>query len=343
MPVFTDPVSDYRQLRLGQSVRELRKNKGWTLKELASRIPMSVASISALENDKAALDLEQLVAVSEALGVRPDALLPKSRRSHFHLTRRATLESLPALPLRATDRSGTSTVTLGYNLLRPLAAPFVGRHIEPLHTELLPATDEEIRFVSQHDEEFLFVLRGAVECLLRTPDGEVKEELLPGDCMYFWSCLPHCLRAASGQSASVIRVLHSGYGAIGAERADAAIWVADGPRKSLTEQVALKICGLRKGAGLASAELARDLAIGVRRLADIERGRKPVTIDLLLRVCRRFRKPLEYFLVSTAMARPFHVVHRARDIVELPRRTRRRLVDSGWGQTEFRSLASGLE
>ncbi len=343
MSVFSEPVTDYRLLRLGQSIREQRKKKGWTLKDLASHSSMSVAGLSAFENDKAALDVKQLVAISKALGVRPDSLLPRTTRSHFHVIRRSTPESLPACPLKALDRVSQRPVTLGYNLHRPLASPFAGRHMEPLHAEILPATDEEIRFVSHHHEEFFFLLRGEVEFLLKTPDGLLSEKLTPGDCMYFWSSLPHCVRAYGGRPATAIRVLHFGYGVTGCERIDAAIWFAEGSRNDLTEQVAAGINRLRQTEGLSTAELARDIEISVRRLTDIERGRKPVTIDVLLRICQRFRKPLQYFFVSTVMEKPYHIIHRAGDIARLPRQSRRRLVDKGWSQTEFRSLASDFE
>jgi mannose-6-phosphate isomerase-like protein (cupin superfamily) len=80
----------------------------------------------------------------------------------------------------------------------------------------------------------------------------------------------------------------------------------------------------------------------VRQLADIERGRKSVSIDLLIRACRRFRKPLEYFLESTVVNRPFYFVQRSAGISSLPVRTRRRLQDEGWSDAQFRPLASGF-
>ena len=66
--------------------------------------------------------------------------------------------------------------------------------------------DEEVRFISHHREEFLFVTRGTLECLLQTPDGPARETLSPGDCIYFWSHLPHCLRAATDEGASAIEI-----------------------------------------------------------------------------------------------------------------------------------------
>jgi transcriptional regulator with XRE-family HTH domain len=89
-------------------------------------------------------------------------------------------------------------------------------------------------------------------------------------------------------------------------------------------------------------DFARELELSPRQLADIERGRRSVSIELLLRACRRFRKPLEYFLSRAVIERPFYQVQRAADIARLPARTRKRLVEGGWRGTEFRSLAAGF-
>jgi hypothetical protein len=78
------------------------------------------------------------------------------------------------------------------------------------------------------------------------------------------------------------------------------------------------------------------------REARIELGRRAPSIDLLLRICLRFRRPIEYFLAATFAERPFSFVQRAADIGYLSVRTRRRLVDRGWAETQFRSLASGF-
>jgi transcriptional regulator with XRE-family HTH domain/uncharacterized cupin superfamily protein len=340
LPVYTTAVSDYSQLRLGQTIREHRKRRGWTLQDLASRVPMSVAGLSEIENEKAVLDLERLVAIADVLGVRPDSMFPKNPSRHFQVMRRATIDALPPSPLKLLDRS-SGTITAHHNLMRPLADEFVGKHIEPFHIEVLAVPDADIRFIMHHHEEFFFVLRGEVECLIKTPEGPVRETLGAGDCMYLRSNLPHCIRALGGQPAYTIDVVHSPYSGADSEHGDTAIYFKDGIQ-SLTEQIADQIAALGKARGLSTTDFARELDISVRRLADVERGRRPVSIDLLLRACQRFRKPLEYFLSRTIVDPPFYFIQRASTIGQLPVQTRRRLVDKGWAHTQFRSLAAGF-
>ena len=200
MPVYTDSRVDYGELRLGATIRELRKGRGWTLHDLASKLSISTANLSAIENEKAVLDTERLAAVAGVFGIRPDAMFPKNVSRHFHVVRQTALETTPAAPLNLLDRC-SGTVTAHHNLRRPLADLFVGKHIEPFHAEVLPVRDEDMLFISHHYEEFFFVVRGQVEYVAQTPEGTVREVMDPGDCMYFRSNLPHCIRSADGQKA----------------------------------------------------------------------------------------------------------------------------------------------
>jgi transcriptional regulator with XRE-family HTH domain/uncharacterized cupin superfamily protein len=347
MPVYSNLDLDYAALAVGHRVRQLRKERGWTLATLARKLSISIASLSAIENEKATLDLERLVAISEALGVRPDVLFPRSRSRHFDVVRRPMVERRPAALLKVVDQA-TGQMTGYPNLLRPLADAFVGKHMEPFHMEAQPIADRDVKLICHHHEEFFFVVRGQAECLLRTPDGPVSERLDPGDCMYMWSYLPHCIRSTSSQPATCINILYSAHGATDSEHGHGGpgeiIYFKDASHKSLTAQIAAKITGLRQARGMSVADFARELEIGVRQLTEIERGRKSVSLRFLLHLCRKFRKPIDYFLTSTLVDRPFHFVCRARDIPHLPVRTRRD-PRVGVGQppvAEFRPLAGGF-
>ena len=343
MPVYSNLEGEYSDLGLGARIRELRKAKGWTLDDLSSRLSLSIASLSTIENDKATVDVERLVAICNALGVRPDALLPKGSSTHFHVATRDTLAQEQAASLRIVDHAKGS-LTPYHNLLRPLAAPFVGKHFEPFQIEIRSVAEDDLRFISHHHEEFFFVLRGEVECLIKTPGGLVQEVLGPGDCIYFWSFLPHCLRSTTHDPATSVHVMCAAHGSTDSERSDGPtsdiVYFQDMSARTMTQQIAHKITAVRQARGLSLADFARDLEIGARQLSELERGRKPVSIQLLIRLCRRFRKPLEYFLAgTTTVDRPYHSMIRAKDIPDLPSRARRASV-AGFGfDNEFRALA----
>ena len=342
MPVYNSVVLEYPALGLGERLRIERKRRGWTLQELAAKVELSPASLSAIENDKAVLDLERLVALAQALGVSPHVVLPGSSSSHYLITPRAALDERRSAPLKVIDPSRGATTSY-HNLLKPLADAFVGKHLEPFYIEVQPVSDRDLQFISHHHEEFFFVLSGEIECLVKAPTGLIREVLRPGDSMHFWSYLPHCIRSTGSQAAHGLHLLQSAHGAIESEysTSDSTIYFQDASHNTLAEQIGGKIAALRQARGMTVADLAQMLDLGVRQMTDLERGRKPIALDLLLRVCRLFRKPAEYFLASTLVDPPFHTVMRANTLADTKPR-RRRINGDGIASGTYKPLSGGF-
>jgi transcriptional regulator with XRE-family HTH domain len=342
MPVYSNVLS-YRALEIGPRIREERKRRAWTLEDLAGRLHISIAALSDIENEKTVLNVERLVDISDALGVPVDALFPRTKTYHFQITRRSAARQRP-VTAKIVDQA-TGAHFSYHNGLQPLADAFIGKHIEPFAIEILPVPDEEVTLINHHHEEFFCVLGGVVECLLETPQGVVRERLTAGDCMYFRSYLPHCIRSAQAGPAHALHVVCFELGAI-----DAAPGAPESPviykkaaRQSFTLQVAAKIKALRLARGLSVAEFAGALDLTVRQLAAIEAGRKAVAIDQLVRICSKFGNPLEYFVAGTLQEKPYHFVQRADDISRLPLRTRRGASrTNGQAPEIFKSLAGGF-
>lgn len=324
MPVFNSVSVDYASLGLGERTRAERKRRGWTLQDLAGKLNISTASLSAIENGKTILTLEQLVAITTALGVAPHVVLPGSHSSHYLITRRSALDAQELAPLKVVDPSRRASTSY-HNLLKPLADRFVGKHLEPFYIEVQPVSDADIQFISHHHEEFFFVLSGEIECLIKAPSGLISETLRPGDSMHFWSYLPHCIRSTGPTAAHSLHLLQAAHGASESEysTSDSTIYFRDASHKTLGEQIGGQIISLRQARGMSVADLAHVLEVGVRQMADIERGRKPLSIALLLRICGLFRKPVEYFLASTLVDPPFHTVLRSTELSEMAPRQRR--------------------
>lgn len=347
MPVYTHLDDDYSALRLGQRIREQRKKCGWTLADLASRLSLSVGTLSALENQKIALDVDLLLAMGNVLDVPLEVLLPKSTTSHFHIARRGQIESQPALPMKVVNRA-TERLMSYHNRLRPLAKPFVGKHLEPFEIEVQSVSDRERCFISHNHEEFVFVLHGRIQCLIKTPDGPTEVTLAAGDCIYFWSYLPHCIRSTTSEPARTIHVEYSAHEMADAEYGTSGsgqtIYLVDEGQENLAVQIAGKIVALRRARGMSAAEFANQIGVTVRRLKQIESSIRPISLELLLGVCRAFQKPKEYFLAHSLIQPPFSSVLRAKDI---RRRSARcnghspRDRDCFWTGT-FKALADGF-
>ncbi|MGH9160752.1 MAG: helix-turn-helix domain-containing protein, partial [Vicinamibacteraceae bacterium] len=121
------------------------------------------------------------------------------------------------------------------------------------------------------------------------------------------------------------------------------IYLMEAPHKDPVQEIANKIVFLRRALGMSAGEFARHLDISVRRLANIERGHRPVSLGLLLRMCHTFRKPMEYFIASTVVERPFYGIRRAKQVREGSRRS---AVDADqgfgcFGDARLEALANG--
>jgi transcriptional regulator with XRE-family HTH domain len=317
MPVYTDLEGDYGQFRIGASIRRARKKAGLTLAELAERVSIAAGKLSAIENDKATLDVELFLALARVLGVPHQELLPPSRTRHFHVMRRDQLEAHPGAPMDLVTRTRGNLLPYRHHLWS-LAQPFVGRHIEPVAIEVEPTPDDDLWFISHNDEEFFFVLRGTVECLVKTPDGLVTERIEAGDCMYFWSYLPHCLRSAGPGTARSVHLLYSSRQPAGSELVNdhhgRIFYLLDGSHHTIVDQVARRITSLREARGMSIADLADAVNRSPRQIQAIERGETTISMQLVFDMCRVFRRPIDYFLSATVPERPYYSVLRAKDM-----------------------------
>lgn len=60
---------------LGATVRELRRGRGMSVRELAERLAVSIGTLSAIENGRVGTSSERVVDLADVLGVRADRLL----------------------------------------------------------------------------------------------------------------------------------------------------------------------------------------------------------------------------------------------------------------------------
>lgn len=343
MPVFSSHLVDYKGLGIGRRIREERQRKGYTLRQLAEKIAVSEAKLSNIETSKVSLDLGELAQIAKALDVPLPSFFPPDRVYHYFIKHGDELAAEnPIVRHLIGPEDGPPT---HHNPVWPLAKPFVGKHMEPLRAQIRRLPDEQMHFIGHDHEEFMFVLRGEVETLLKTNEGLIVERLRPGDCIYFCSNLPHCHRSPSQEPAETLNVIYSLRGAIdpddGELRSVGRQYYRRGVYADATKEAAEKIALLRRSHGVTLSELARDLGVGPRQLAEIESGEKAPSIELLLGLARQFRRPIEYFFATTLDSQPYYFVQRAREIDRLPIRHRKSPV-SGNNFNIFRPLAAGF-
>jgi transcriptional regulator with XRE-family HTH domain len=166
---------------LGQRIRELRRQKGWTLKELAERCSLSASFLSQLERGLSSSSIASLHTICGSLGM--------SLGTFFE----AIPSSLRALPGEGAERTevieanqvpviNLSDAAIRY---RFLSRDFPGSKFEIMIGEIGPGYCYPP--VPHEGEEFGFVLEGR----LRLTIGDKVHSLGAGDSYHFAASTPH--------------------------------------------------------------------------------------------------------------------------------------------------------
>ena len=256
MPVFESHLGDYGEWKTGSRMCEERQRLGLTLQELASRCGLSIARLSQIENGLSIPDVEQAHDIARALNLSLDFFLPSDRALPYQLARyrEVTLAALER------DRFARVRVMATGGSLRwstdgAVASPADSR----AHTTVTSSSRTGIRLR----------LEGQVEFVLKTAEGEHREELQRGDCIYIRAHHLHAFRCVDAHPAECIHVLSSpsAGGLSGFE------WLpdtfagrrnGDGPGKGvapfdseLPTLLGAELAALRRARGWTTAELAQ--------------------------------------------------------------------------------------
>lgn len=171
--------------KLAARLHTLRKERGWTLENLAERTNLSLAYLSRLEGGERQPSLAALLGLARV----------------YNLTLSELVAFKPAEPQVVVQAQG-ATMQKGNGL-----------HYVPLSLRNQPTTLQALRLVVpsdrqgeeqyRHDgEEWLYVLSGRLRLRL---EDEVYD-LVPGDAAHFDARRPHRLSALDDQDAEVLVV-----------------------------------------------------------------------------------------------------------------------------------------
>lgn len=157
---------------LGARIKQLRKKKKLTLKEIAEKTNLSISFISQLEHNKTSATLESFKKISEALDVSPSYFF--SQTSH---------ESQSTVVKGALDELNFKESTFIYKDLK-------GTMEHPLFLPILvilnPGDNRGNNFTHK-GQEFLYVLEGTLTVLLENDEFTLD----PHDSIFLDSSKPH--------------------------------------------------------------------------------------------------------------------------------------------------------
>ena len=151
--------------QLGERLRRLRKEAGWTLQDLSRRSSVSLSTLSKIENAQVAPTFDTLVKAAKGLGIGFEALLsepaatePPVLTTRLPTTRRA---SGRLMVTRASEAVAFSTPMYEYKVH---ANALRRKFMTPLIMEVKARRLEDVTSWSSHEgEEFIFVMRGTIE------------------------------------------------------------------------------------------------------------------------------------------------------------------------------------
>ncbi|RWP57653.1 MAG: cupin domain-containing protein [Mesorhizobium sp.] len=175
--------------KIGEKLRELRRRRDLSVRELAARSGISHSTISLIERDRMSPSVDTLGAVLDALGTTLTGFF-------------SDLQSrLPYSPFYASsDLVEIGKVdAISY---RVIGFDHPNRQMLVLHERYAPGAGSGEEFVHPAQEAGM-VLSGLVEVTV----GDQKRVLKPGDAYYFDSRLPHRFRNVANGSSEILSAI----------------------------------------------------------------------------------------------------------------------------------------
>jgi transcriptional regulator with XRE-family HTH domain len=189
--VDTSTLGTHR-LTLGRRLKELRKENGWTLADVAERTGLAISTISKVERGQMSLTYDRFVLLAQSLGLEIGALFSRERRAFG-------LDTL--LVTRRAKAKRYDTPTYVYEML---AADLADKRMVPMLGKVMARGFEEFEdYVRHAGEEFLIVLNGSLRVYI---EGREPVDLATGDSLYFNSGLGHANTSTSPGDAEILVV-----------------------------------------------------------------------------------------------------------------------------------------
>ncbi len=180
----------------GATLKKLRIQKGWTLKEVSQRTGYPVSTLSKIENDRVSLTYDKLTRISAGLEVDFSSLFgtaevePVVRTLHG---RRSIARAGEGRPIESPN----------YFHLYP-AAELLHKRLIPIIVEIRARSLEEFGELVHHSgEEYVYVLEGEIDV---HTSAYAPARLKAGDSIYLDSSMSHAYIAASEQPCRVLAV-----------------------------------------------------------------------------------------------------------------------------------------
>ncbi|MFC2949329.1 helix-turn-helix domain-containing protein [Virgibacillus sediminis] len=178
---------------IGAKIKQLRKQKKQTLKQISEQTDLSISFLSQLENGKSSVTLESLRKISDTLGVNP---------SHF-------FDEPEEESKQAIVRNSSHVTDAGKNpfIYRDLSGKMENPLFSPILVVLNPGENQGNN-ITHKGQEFLYVLEGTLTVLI----NQEEHTLEPSDSIFVDSSRPHYWLNRTNQTVKFLCVWAKGQG-----------------------------------------------------------------------------------------------------------------------------------
>jgi transcriptional regulator with XRE-family HTH domain len=183
------PASEPAEMLVGLKIRELRNQRGYSLRALAERSGLNINTLSLVEKGKCSPSLGTLQLLARALAVPITAFF----------------ESDP-VPVRVvfTSHKHRPETTLYNAQMQHLGKDLAGGAVQPFIVTLEPGSGSGDRSLVHAGHEFVYCLRGKILYVI----DQVVYILAPGDSVVFESDLPHQWKNIDESESQFILILY---------------------------------------------------------------------------------------------------------------------------------------
>jgi transcriptional regulator with XRE-family HTH domain len=145
-------------MEIGSYLKQLRKEKNYTLNDVGRKTKMSVSLISQIENDKASPSLNSLQVLLRFYGVGLSAFFNQVEKNDYFILKKKDSETFV---------SKTEKVHLTFlaSKLQNTKNVSYKAHLEPKSEIIIAQLDDDIQ-----GERFIYIITGSIEIILNKKD-----------------------------------------------------------------------------------------------------------------------------------------------------------------------------
>jgi transcriptional regulator with XRE-family HTH domain/predicted Fe-Mo cluster-binding NifX family protein len=184
-----NPDSISADLLVGKKLKDLRTEKGYSLRVLAERSGLNINTLSLIENGKSSPSVSTLQQLSQALDVRIAAFFesePVEREIVF------------------TPANERPTQTFGSTKMQNLAKDLINNAVQPFVVTLQPGMGSGDHAIVHTGFEFIYCLSGSI----RYQVAQEEYVLNVGDSLVFEAHKPHCWENTGDVPTQILLILY---------------------------------------------------------------------------------------------------------------------------------------